>query len=301
MTLGKIFHLIHMTGDLPALEAWYDDVFAVKRGWLDHHYLEWEQRDASLVALADVVIEPLAPSFRVEGWEKYPLGRFYNRFGNHWHSIAWYCDDNAPVWKNLVENNIRVLGTAGSSTDAPPAPDATLMTHPKDTITQLEIDPPRALRDRDPRLQADYDPLWWVDNHPLGLYGLAYTTVITKDLDRATHVFADVLGGTVLERSSSALTGTDDAYVRVGESVVQISKPTDNTSIAAADMAANGEMHHAACFRVADLDKAESYLASKGIKTASRDETTILSVPETTHGVPFRWTTRRIAGDMFDN
>ena len=275
------------------------DVFAVRRGWLDNNYLDWEKRDASLITLADVVIEPLAPAFREDGWEKYPLGRFYNRFGNHWHSISWYCDDNAPMWKRLRDNNIRILGTAGSSTDELPAPNATLMTHPKDTITQLEIDPPRALHDRDPRIQPGYDPLWWVENHPLGLYGLAYTTVITTDLDRATHIFADVLEGTVLEKSSSTLTGTDDVYVRVGEAVVQLSLPTSPDSIAGQDMAANGEMHHAVCFRVADLDKAETYLASKGVKTASRDDQTILSVPETTHGVPFRWTTRRIPGDTF--
>lgn len=301
MTLGKIFHLIHMTGDLPALEDWYDDVFAVRRGWLDHHYLDWEKRDASLVTIADVVIEPLAPAFRVEGWEKYPLGRFYQKFGDHWHSIAWYCEDNAPVWKNLVANDIRVLGTAGKSTDTPPPPDATLMTHPKDTVTQLEIDPPRDLRNRDPRLQPDYDPLWWLENHPLGLYGMSYTTVITADLDRATHIFGDVLGGTVLERSSSALTGTDDVYVRVGEAVIQLSHPTDADGIAGRDFESNGEMHHAVCFRVKDLDKAEAYLASKGVETAARDGETMLCDPATTHGVPFRFTTRRIPGDTFSD
>ena len=61
MAIGKLFHIIHMTGDLPSLEEWYDDVFSVKRGFLDHHYMEGEKRDASLVLLGDTVIEPLAP------------------------------------------------------------------------------------------------------------------------------------------------------------------------------------------------------------------------------------------------
>jgi catechol 2,3-dioxygenase-like lactoylglutathione lyase family enzyme len=173
------------------------------------------------------------------------------------------------------------------------------MTHPKDTITQLEMEPPRDFRNLDPRLKPGYDPLWWRDNHPLGLHGLAYTTVITKDLDRATRIYADVLGGTVLERSNSALTGTQDVYVRLGEAVVQLSLPTESDTIAGRDMSANGEMHHAAAFRVEDLDVAEKYLASKGIKTQTRNDDTILSQPDTTHGVPFRWTTRRIEGDTF--
>ncbi|SNT36574.1 VOC family protein [Rhodococcoides kyotonense] len=300
MTLGKIFHLIHMTGDLPALEAWYDDVFSVRRGWMDNNYLDWERRDASLVALADVVIEPLAPAFRESDWADYPLGRFYNRFGNHWHSIAWYCDDALPYWHLLRENNIRILGTAGASADEPPSADATLFTHPRDTIAQLEIEPPRDFANLDPRRRSDYDPMWWVTNHPLGLYGLSYTTVLTKDLERGKHIFVDILGGELLEVSSSALTGTDDVYVAVGESVVQLSSPTTEDTIASRDMTANGEIHHAACFRVADLDKAEVYLASKGIKTSSRDHETILSDPATTHGVPFRWTTRLIPGGTFD-
>lgn len=63
MAIGKLFHIIHMTGDLPFLETWCDDVFSARRGFLDHHYMEGEKRDASLVILGDAVIEPLAPAF----------------------------------------------------------------------------------------------------------------------------------------------------------------------------------------------------------------------------------------------
>jgi hypothetical protein len=56
-------------------------------------------------------------------------------------------------------------------------------------------------------------------------------------------------------------------------------------------MAAHGEIHHAAAFRVKDLDRAEQYLKSKGIEPLARDESTLLTRPDTTHGVPFRWTT----------
>lgn len=301
MTLGRIFHLIHMTGDLPALEAWYDDVFGVQRGFLDHNYLDMEKRDASLVVLGDIVIEPLAPAFRMEGWDKYPLGKFYNRFGSHWHSIAWYCDDEKPYWYNLKENNIRMLGIAGVDSDEPSEKPMPIFTHPKDTLTQLEILPPgMSVSKLDPRNKPDFDSRWWVTNHPLGLYGMAYTTVLAKDLDRGVHVYSEVLGGTVLERSTSALTGTEDVYINMGESVVQLSRPTTDDSIAADDMAKFGEMHHAVCFKVHDLDIAQAYLESKGIKTAARDDQTLLCVPETTHGVPFRFTTRDIPGGTFD-
>ena len=48
MAVGKLFHIIHMTGQLNELEAWYDDVFAVKV-FMPHSYMPGERRDASLV------------------------------------------------------------------------------------------------------------------------------------------------------------------------------------------------------------------------------------------------------------
>lgn len=301
MAIGKLFHIIHMTGDLPSLEAWYDDVFSVRRGFLDHHYMEGEKRDASLVVLGDCVIEPLAPAFRVEGWDTMPIGRFYNRFGNHWHSIAWYNDDPGEMWQRCTDNNVRVFVEGGVRTDERPPASSAIMTHPKDTISQLEFMRVEGspLETDDPRLQPGWDSTWWVDNHPLSLHGLAYTTVLTKDLDRARHIYVDVLGGTLLHEGDSTLTGTSDIHVLLGDTVVQLSKPVANGTLASADMEANGEIHHAAAFKVSDLDKAEAYLSSKGVKTLVRDEDTILSDPKTTHGALFRWTTWDVPGGPF--
>jgi Glyoxalase/Bleomycin resistance protein/Dioxygenase superfamily len=297
MAIGKLFHIIHMTGDLPSLEAWYDDVFSVRRGFLDNHYMEGEKRDASLVTLGDAVIEPLAPAFRVEGWDAMPLGRFYNRFGNHWHSIAWYTDDPGDIWQRCTDNGVRVYVEGGVLTSERPGPDSAIMTHPKDTIAQLEfMRPIGMLVQNDPRLQPDFDPNWWAENHPLGLERLAYTTVLTRDLDRATFVYTDVLGGSLVGESESALTGTRNAYIQMGEIVVELATPTREDTLAAEDMQANGQIHHAAAWQVRDLDQAEKYLQSKGIETLERDDTTILSKPSTTHGANFRWTTAEVPG-----
>lgn len=298
MGIGRIFHIIHVTADLPALEAWYDDVFSVRRGFLDHDYMPGEKRDASLVVLGDTVIEPLAPAFRVEGWDAMPLGRFFKRFGSHWHSIAWYTDDGGEMWQRCTDAGIRVFVEGGRLTDRRPDPGAAIMTHPKDTITQLEFFNPAGspIAALDPRTNGgDFDPEWWVHNHPVSTPGLAYTTVLTRDLERATGVFG-ALGGRLLHRSSSPLTGTDDAYVLMGDTVVQLSVPTRDGTIAAADLEASGEIHHAAAFRVRDLDAVQAYFESKGIATVDRDATTLLTDPATTHGAAFRWTTWDVPG-----
>jgi catechol 2,3-dioxygenase-like lactoylglutathione lyase family enzyme len=303
MAIGKLFHIIHMTGDLPALEAWYDDIFSVRRGFMDHSYVPGLKRDASLLVLGDAVIEAMSPAFRAEGWDTVPLGKFYKRFGAHWHSIAWYTDDASDLHRRCAEAGIRAFfdgpeahGPEAHGNDAPPFPP--MVTHPKDTFTQLEFMQESALEKLDPRLRPDWDPDWWVNNHPLGLRRLAYTTVVTGDLAGAKRVYADVLGGTPLHDNVSELTGTANSYIAMGdETIVELATPVRDGTIAAADLAAWGNMHHAAAFAVADLDRAASYLESSGIKVAERDERTLLTDPATTHGVPFRWTTWTVPGD----
>jgi catechol 2,3-dioxygenase-like lactoylglutathione lyase family enzyme len=300
MAIGKLFHIIHMTGDLPALDAWYDNVFSVRRWLLHHDYLSAEKRHASLVVLGDAVIEPIAPAFGVEGWDELPLGRFYRRFGSHWHSIAWYTDDTGEIWQRCTDNGVRVYAQGGVLADRRPPAGLAITTHPKDTVAQLEFLRPdgTAIERLDPRLQTGWNPDWWVDDHPLGLRRLAYTTVLTRDLARAKHIYVNILGGVLLHENTSQLTGTANAYVLMGEStIVELAIPVRGGTIAAADQAAHGEIHHAATFLVADLDRAEQYLTGKGLKVIDRDATTLVSDPATTHGAAFRWTTWTVPGD----
>jgi len=295
----KVFHLIHMTGDLPALEAWYDDVFGVKRGWYDGLYMEAEIRDASLVILGDCVIEPLAPAFRVEGWEKASLGKFYTRFGPRWHSIAVFCEDVDPIWQACHDAGIRTFVNGGFAADEPPH--LPIMTHPKDTVGQLEFaGTDRAIHETDPRERPDFDVNYWRDHHPTTLERLSYTTSVTRDLDRAKHIYVDVLGGTLLHENESELTGTENAYVALGETIVELARPTQQDTYASRDLEANGEIHHAAAWKVADLAQAEKYLTSKGLRVTHRDDQTILIDPETTHGALFRFTSWSVPDDPRD-
>lgn len=300
MAIGRLFHLIHMTDDSAALQAWYADVFDA-REFMPHNYSPFEKRDAALLVIGDSVVEPLAPAFREPGWDTMPLGRFYQRFGRHWHSIAWYTDDAGELWQRCADAGVRVLVGGGVRAEERPAADAIIMTHPKDTVTQLQfVGPSTTLSAMDPRQQPNWDDAWWVANHPLGTPGIAYTTVLTRDLARAEEVYAGVLGGTVLQRSTSALTGTRDCFVRLGDTVVQLSTPHTEGTLAAADLAANNEIHHATAFRVRDLADAERYLAGKGVTVLARDSHTLLTDPATTHGVPFRWTVWDVPGGPRD-
>jgi hypothetical protein len=296
----KPFHFIHMTKDLTGLDAWYDDVFTVKRGWMDHGYMAEEVRDASLISLADTCIEPLAPAFRIDGWDSMPLGRFFNRFGSRWESIAVYCDDVTEVWQACTDNKIRVFLNGGIvATERPDADCRAVFTHPRDTIGKMQFTA-SYLMSGDARFKPGYDPNWWREHHPTGLERLAYATAITSDLERAKHIYVDVFGGELLHVTDSTLTGTSSAYVALGETVIELAMPTIKGTYASDDLERNGEMHHALTFKVSDLEKANKYLATKGVKSVARDDQTVLYDPETTMGAFFRLTTWSVPNDPRD-
>ncbi len=105
--LGKEFHLLHVVSDLDTVDGWYDEVFAVRR--FVRNTMKAAMRKASLVLIGDFVMEPAQPIRRAPGWEKSALGKFYTRYGQHFHSIAWYVDDLDETCARLSERKIRLV------------------------------------------------------------------------------------------------------------------------------------------------------------------------------------------------
>src|ERR1700679_2895348 len=119
--IGPIFHLIHLSGDFWELSGFYADVFGAvefsERHSDGNSFPTWslEMRDASLIVVADVCFEPMSPSRFMPGWEKMPIGRFYNKFGSHCHSIALYAEDNVDVYRHLKSLGVRFFFNGGGS------------------------------------------------------------------------------------------------------------------------------------------------------------------------------------------
>jgi hypothetical protein len=304
--ITKNFHIIHMTDDIVELDAWYDDVFSVVR-YMDQQYSDILQRHGSLVLVGDLCIEPMQPAFEAEGWDQYPVGRFWNRFGKRWHSIAWYVEgqeDFNDLYRSFVANDVRVLSGRGDASDDEPPPGA-IFTHPRDTYTQLEFikepppnggDPGR--RVFNPLFHGSFDPGWWTTNHPLQVCKSSSTTLTVGDVEKARDLYVDVIGGTLLHEAEMPLTMTRSAFVATGDDlVVELAEPLDPDSPLAKDMELNGEGLYSVGMKVADLGDAERYLRSKGIDFAHADGTTLYTDPATTHGVVFSFTTWEIPND----
>jgi hypothetical protein len=301
--LEQLFHLFHMSDDFERLHAWYHDVFAVQGGWHGpDHYAPSEKRYADLLTVVDTVVEPMAPAKDVEGWEQMPVGRFETKFGSRWHSIAWFVSDIFALYDALKDNDVRFFAGGGVSVAERPTRSIPLYTHPKDTMGQLEFIERRILEGRpsgdDPRFQPGYDARWWVDNHPLGLERLGWITTVTGDVAAAKRIYGDVLGGRQIHEAESTLTDTQGVFLAMGDhTVLELATPLSKDSLAGADHAKYGDILHAVTWKVVDLDRAESYLGSKGIRTLDRDGSTLIADPATTFGAVMRFTTADVPGD----
>jgi catechol 2,3-dioxygenase-like lactoylglutathione lyase family enzyme len=299
--IGKNFHIIHMTGDLRELDVWYYDVLSVRR-FMPVSYMEAEKRDACLVLLGDLCIEPLAPAFHAEGWERMPLGRYYTQHGKRLHSLAFYVDEGMEdLYDKLRSAGFERRGTAGVLlTDD--YVDGPVFTHPRDTLTQLEFIPspnapggPSMLRD--PRYAPGWSPYWWADYHPLQILKVSHVTVSTYDLAKALHVYSGLLEGTVVHEGDNPVHGSRSAFVLVGDDMmVELAEPVGDGPLKD-DMARFHQSLYSLTFKVRDLTDAAHHLEGKGVKFSMVDATTLVSDPDTTHGCVMGFTTLEIPGD----
>jgi catechol 2,3-dioxygenase-like lactoylglutathione lyase family enzyme len=291
--IGKLYHVIHIVSDIEAAERWYSDVFSVD--WFQPRaFSPIEMRDASLGLIGDFVIEPMVMA-KAPGAEERPTGRFYKRFGQHLHSIAFFVDNHQSLYERMKRHNIRIVASAGARTDKAP-PGGAFFTHPRDTACQFEM-MDGARTERDPRFTKGWSPAKWRD-HPLGIEITSHITVLVRDLAKATALYAATMDTKLLFEEESPATACKSAYLVLGEqTVVELAMPLAKDSLAGEDMEKNGEIVHAVTWRVKDLARAESYLASKGLRTRRLGKETVIIEPADAFGAVLGFTSRRLPKD----
>ena len=289
----RLFHVIHVVDDLAAAEKWYDRVFAGHYFFRDN-YSPTEQRDASLFAVGDFVLEPMTPS-REPGADSKPVGRFHARFGAHLHSIAFYVRSLPAIWDRLRARGVRIVGDGGGALDVPPQ--GAIYTHPRDTGGLLEFMQAPADGGFDLRLKPGWSSAFWRDEQPLGIERCSHLTLVVRDLERARSFWVDALEGRpFLERESRAR-GTRSLFVAVGdEVVVELAQPVAPGSEAARELEQNGEILHAVTFGVRDLERAAGALRGLGLKVEPRDGELELG-PEEACGARYRFSQAALSGD----
>lgn len=300
-TLGRLAQIIHVVGELPPADHFYENVFAGRRFY--EGYSPFERRDAALLAIGDFVIEPMAPADE-PGADQMPVGRFHRRFGNHLHSIAINVEGVEELYEQLRAADVRVVGPGGTDpTEVPSHGVRSIYTHPRDSHGLLEfVDFGDELMPGSPRLAADWDPTPWRDTHPLRLSGCSHVTVVVHDLDAATAFFGGVLGCDVFHERESSLEGTRSRFVLLGtETVVELAQPVQADLAAGVDLAANGEILHSITFRTLDLDRAASWLAEQSVRLVHRSEHTLITHVDDCHGARIMFSDAGIPADPRDS
>ena len=271
--IGKAFHLLHVVEDLDAADGWYDDVFGVRR--FVRNSMKAAMRKASLVLIADFVMEPAQPLRHMPGWEKSALGRFYSRSGQHFHSMAWYVDDLAETCARLTESKIRLFDMLGNAVTAPSPRDGAIWTHPQDTHAAFEFAAvPKFFID--PRLQPGWSIDYSRDQHPLGIERASHVTVLFRDLTDAPGVYQQALGGTLIHEAE--VPGRKRSlYYAVGEdTIIEAAQPLSPTSPEGLDLAQVGEGIYSVTFKTQNLPRAAEHLLSKGQQLTEEGDALVL-------------------------
>jgi len=289
--IGKLFHVTHVVDNLDATDRWYDDVFAVTRYY--HGFAKAAGRDASLIAIGEVIMEPMSPA-KVENLRNQSVKRFHDRFGQHFHSIAFYCDDIPAISTHLAKQNLKLWDVTGRVV-TPPNEKFAVWTHPKETHGQLEF---AVIGDNtiDPRLQPAWSNEYWRERHPLGIERASHITILVRDLAAAEKFYCDLLGSKVLERQE--IPRKRSVFVAIGDDTVfELAQPTSANSREARDLEKNGEGVHALTFKTAHLARAADFLKSKQLRPEPDGSDSIVLGPDQAFGMVIGFTERRLQND----
>lgn len=272
--VGKEFHLLHVVSDLDVVDGWYDEIFAVRR--FVRNTMKAAMRKASLVLIGDFVLEPAQPLRHMQGWERSALGRFYSKYGQHFHSIAWYVDDLTEMCLRLTEQKIRLFDMVGNAVIKPSRRDGAVWTHPQDTHAAFEFAAvPKFFID--PRLQPGWTTDYWRDRHPLGIEGASHMTVLFRNLEDSRLVYEKALGAEVIHHRQ--IPGRKRSlYFAVGEdTVVEAAQPLSSTTPEGKDLARAGEGIFSVTFKTRNLERAADYLRSKAQEFTEDGDSLVLN------------------------
>jgi catechol 2,3-dioxygenase-like lactoylglutathione lyase family enzyme len=289
--IGKVFHLTHVIEDLEAVDRWYDEIFSCQRFY--HGYEKAAVREASLLVIADIVMEPVQLA-KVPGAEQSPIGKFRARFGEHFHSIAWYVDDTAACIASLDARGIRQVGLTGKPITEPRRGIAT-WTHPKDTHALFEF--AEANYTNDPRLEPGWSAAFWRDEHPLGIERTSHITVLFKDLQDARDVYQGSLSGRPLHETEAPGVSRSVFFAIGEDTVIEATQPLRSDTPEGQDLERNGEGIFGLTFRSRNLQKAADFLTSQQQPIDTSQPNVLRLDPKHSFGMPIAFTDVDIPND----
>ncbi|HEX3963477.1 MAG TPA: hypothetical protein VHZ03_43720 [Trebonia sp.] len=302
--ITRMYHPSFHAPDLGEVEAWFARVFGCQSTNISETFKGRDTGDyptsySTFTPIAEVLFDTVAPDLYVlNGVQQYA-----SVATPHLKTIGWFDDDPEAVYRALRSAGIAMVDQFGKPAEGEDAPRSAgsgampiYFTTPESAGLRHEFLPdfPFGLDHRNaPGWTAAAAP-----EGPLSLERCAYHTLLTGNPQRALHTLVEALGGTLIHQGREEAIGAAASYVFLGDSVLQIAVPEEDTA-AYADWTttAPNDTYHSITWKVADLERAAGHLKSQGVGIRSRSADTLVTDPDTSIGVPWGFTTRLVPGD----
>jgi catechol 2,3-dioxygenase-like lactoylglutathione lyase family enzyme len=244
---------------------------------------------STFTAIGDVLIDNLEPRLYLTGG----IQRYPDVETPHLQTTGWYVEGARELYKELKAHGFRLVDSHDETLDADEWPGG--------MSPFLTVNEDAGLRYRffemfpfplDPRVAEGWTVPEPGDEYPLGIEHASHHTILTNRPERALKLAVDVLGGEVVHTGRDALREASGPYVRLADAVFHFAVPEPGGE-SAADTSGNEllDTYHAITWKVVDLERAVKHLESEGVRIAERSETTLVTDPATSLGVPWGFTT----------
>ncbi|MQW77580.1 hypothetical protein GHK92_17045 [Nocardioides sp. dk4132] len=303
--IGQMVHAIHMTDDVPKLQKWWEEVFGgfTYFGVDEPNYLPIEDRRACLLMVRDLCIEVMAPAMNEAGEvnsPQLPVGRFYSKFGQHLHSVGYYVEDIVGLGNHMIDNGIYIGKPGGGAVESMDDPNL-MYFYPSPKYTAgLMVEVSKHPMPNDPREKEEWSSLWNVtSHHPLTIERFSYVTLGVRELEPAVEVYVNAFKAVPLEEGIDEDLGAKYVNLHLGDCLLQIAQPLEPTSDLGKHVEQYGNFIYGLRFKVSDVDSAERWLKTKGVRTTRPRPGLLVLDPSDTFNAPIFLSDEEIAGDPF--
>ena len=212
--------------------------------------LEPQERDVTLVMLADACIELVEPFDLAKGPSSY-----LERYGGFLRSLTFKVDDAPKAMEHLTSKGVDVTEGSPGHFWADPA-------HTFGTLIEFtDVDLPN-----DPRLATGFYDRLNKGIGPAGLRRLWSITLLAGDLAAVDRFFGDALGGTFIGGRTNGIYASASHFFVYRRARISILKPRlDNDVLRNVVSRQGGEGLRTLAIVVDDLEEAGRCLRSKGI------------------------------------
>ncbi|MDO9484689.1 MAG: hypothetical protein Q7K25_01300 [Actinomycetota bacterium] len=297
--LGSMIHTIHMSDDVNKLNDFYRNVLGgfAFMGIDELNFLPNEDRWASLLMVSSVCIETMAPNTPVN--PNFPVGKFYSKFGQHLHSVGYAVDDLPGIAARMIEKGIYIGAPGGGKIEKLEEGTMYFYPSPRDTAgLMVEL---CAFEMSDPSSQDTWTELERLfAQHPMTYDRFNYITLGVRDLDAAINTYVDIMQAIPVAEGIDDEQGFKYMTVHIGDSLLQLAQPLEADSDLGKHVEKYGNFIYSLTWKIRDIDSAEKWLNSKGVRTTRPRANLLATNPEDSLDAPLFFTTEVLPGDPFE-